>query len=413
MGTVPSVERAIQDIGDEENSDDETQRSLSPPIAHPFGVAGSSRSISQEKSPQIEESCFFARRSECRSTEESRDPLEVIHRALQLQKGCFLPHHLESQTSGTKQEREEREQMDERTLEEDEEAKEQELSVCHAACCSSDAAGETNRDRDGIQTEVRCNAREGRKGGDDEAEDGGGGGGDVVGVMEEDEEGWRWRKYGRKRVPGRSSSADAEGAPARGELRHYYRCAVEGCPARRQVETRGTQVVLRRLQGQHNHAGASSRRAQVQTQAQLRTLVARLQGVGEARLEVRLAEGLDAGPDGWRWRKYGQKRLQVHAGRQRAYYRCAELNCPAKKHFVPLEEPSGALLLLYQGLHTHPPPPASDSDAATVCSSPVQQQQQQQQQVKRRRLSSSTSPGPPPPPGNPPSFLHGNSIISQ
>jgi hypothetical protein len=178
---------------------------------------------------------------------------------------------LESQTSGTKQEREEREQMDERTLEEDEEAKERELSVCHAACCSSDAAGETNRDRDGIQTEVRCNAREGRKGGDDEAEDGGGGGGggDVVGVMEEDEEGWRWRKYGRKRVPGRSSSADAEGAPARGELRHYYRCAVEGCPARRQVETRGTQVVLRRLQGQHNHAGASSRRAQVQTQAQL------------------------------------------------------------------------------------------------------------------------------------------------
>eukprot|EP00951_Prasinocladus_malaysianus_P015723 scaffold121149_cov24-Prasinocladus_malaysianus.AAC.1 len=56
-------------------------------------------------------------------------------------------------------------------------------------------------------------------------------------------DGYKWRKYGEKRVK---------------ELDHprsYYRCTVPGCPARKTVEisSTGTNGVLERYKDDHNH----------------------------------------------------------------------------------------------------------------------------------------------------------------
>lgn len=64
-------------------------------------------------------------------------------------------------------------------------------------------------------------------------------------------------------------------------------------------------------------------------------------------------------PDGYNWRKYGQKQVKSPTG-SRSYYRCTHSNCCAKK--VECCDHSGHVIeIVYKSEHSHDPPQKTNS----------------------------------------------------
>ncbi|KAK4338617.1 hypothetical protein RND71_043104 [Anisodus tanguticus] len=61
------------------------------------------------------------------------------------------------------------------------------------------------------------------------------------------DDGYKWRKYGKKMVKNSPNS------------RNYYRCSVEGCPVKKRVERdkEDSRYVITTYEGVHNHQGPS------------------------------------------------------------------------------------------------------------------------------------------------------------
>ncbi|KAI3990652.1 hypothetical protein MKX01_022952 [Papaver californicum] len=60
-------------------------------------------------------------------------------------------------------------------------------------------------------------------------------------------------------------------------------------------------------------------------------------------------------PDGYNWRKYGQKQVKSSES-NRSYYRCTCVNCHAKKKVERCDHSSRLVEIIYKGRHNHDPP---------------------------------------------------------
>ncbi|TKY62389.1 WRKY transcription factor 21 [Spatholobus suberectus] len=71
----------------------------------------------------------------------------------------------------------------------------------------------------------------------------------------------------------------------------------------------------------------------------------------------------DIPPDGYSWRKYGQKAIKG-SPHPMGYYKCSSMRgCPARKHVERcLEEPS-MLIVTYEGDQNHPKLPTQSANA--------------------------------------------------
>ncbi|XP_054796253.1 probable WRKY transcription factor 43 [Prosopis cineraria] len=57
--------------------------------------------------------------------------------------------------------------------------------------------------------------------------------------------------------------------------------------------------------------------------------------------------------DGYKWRKYGKKRVK-NSPNPRNYYRCSVEGCPVKKRVERDKDDSRYVITTYEGVHTHP-----------------------------------------------------------
>ncbi|GER38908.1 WRKY DNA binding protein [Striga asiatica] len=56
--------------------------------------------------------------------------------------------------------------------------------------------------------------------------------------------------------------------------------------------------------------------------------------------------------DGYRWRKYGQKKVKSN-NFPRSYYKCTHQGCNVKKQVQRLSRDEGVVVTTYEGTHTH------------------------------------------------------------
>ncbi|XP_020574971.1 probable WRKY transcription factor 43 isoform X2 [Phalaenopsis equestris] len=56
--------------------------------------------------------------------------------------------------------------------------------------------------------------------------------------------------------------------------------------------------------------------------------------------------------DGYRWRKYGQKKVKNCSFP--SYYRCSQLTCSVKKQVQRLSSDAAVVVTTYEGVHNHP-----------------------------------------------------------
>lgn len=159
-------------------------------------------------------------------------------------------------------------------------------------------------------------------------------------------DGYRWRKYGQKAVPG-----------APGQTRNYYKCMQQGCAAKKVVLRGADGAVLETaFRGEHGHASAQPSAAEQRISAADQSAFRSTVGEGVlrgGRLVVQSRVGaVDAMDDGFSWRKYGQKKIGGNA-HPKSYYRCTAPGCCAKKS---VERAGDDAIVVYEGSHTHPAP---------------------------------------------------------
>ncbi|KAK6155374.1 hypothetical protein DH2020_009622 [Rehmannia glutinosa] len=82
--------------------------------------------------------------------------------------------------------------------------------------------------------------------------------------------------------------------------------------------------------------------------------------VREPRIAFQTRSQVDILDDGYRWRKYGQKKVKNN-NFPRSYYRCTYQGCNVKKQVQRLSRDEGIVVTTYQGTHTHPVEKPSDN----------------------------------------------------
>ncbi|KGN58716.1 hypothetical protein Csa_002693 [Cucumis sativus] len=213
-------------------------------------------------------------------------------------------------------------------------------------------------------------------------------------------DGYNWRKYGQKQVKGSENP------------RSYYKCTFPSCPTKKKVERsldgQITEIVYK---GTHNHAKPQPTRRSsnsgVYDPSAAETGVLqedcsvsvgeeefepnspfsnsiednenepeakRWKGenenegycgggsrtVKEPRIVVQTTSEIDILPDGYRWRKYGQKVVKGNPN-PRSYYKCTSLGCPVRKHIERAANDMRAVITTYEGKHNHEVPAARGS----------------------------------------------------
>ncbi|CAI9098840.1 OLC1v1035560C1 [Oldenlandia corymbosa var. corymbosa] len=74
-------------------------------------------------------------------------------------------------------------------------------------------------------------------------------------------------------------------------------------------------------------------------------------------------------PDGYNWRKYGQKQVKSPLG-SRSYYRCTHADCYAKK--IECSDQSNRVMeIVYKSHHSHDPPQKVNSSRGSKLASPI------------------------------------------
>ncbi|XP_057960172.1 probable WRKY transcription factor 4 [Malania oleifera] len=77
--------------------------------------------------------------------------------------------------------------------------------------------------------------------------------------------------------------------------------------------------------------------------------------VKEPKVVVHAAGDVGVSSDGYRWRKYGQKKVKGNPY-PRSYYRCTSAGCPVRKHVERAAEDTAAIIITYEGKHDHDMP---------------------------------------------------------
>ncbi|CAM0954964.1 unnamed protein product [Alopecurus aequalis] len=183
-----------------------------------------------------------------------------------------------------------------------------------------------------------------------------------------------WRKYGQKQI---SDSPNP---------RAYYKCSsVWGCPARKYVErcVDDPLMLIVTYEGEHNHTRMSSlsmdgSAASLDAKSSSLHLIGepamsdpvnakhaprtRCSGHGEDGNGKCAATGsrtfrakrlIKVLPDGYSWRKYGQKPIKG-SPHPRGYYKCSSVRgCPARKHVERYLDDPSMPIVTYKGEHNH------------------------------------------------------------
>ncbi|MQL94232.1 hypothetical protein Taro_026884 [Colocasia esculenta] len=82
----------------------------------------------------------------------------------------------------------------------------------------------------------------------------------------------------------------------------------------------------------------------------------------EVRFAFRTKTDLEMLDDGYKWRKYGKKKVK-NSPNPRNYYRCSSVGCKVKKRVERSSEDSNYLLTTYDGIHNHHAPSLAGIDA--------------------------------------------------
>ncbi|URD77343.1 hypothetical protein MUK42_05885 [Musa troglodytarum] len=82
--------------------------------------------------------------------------------------------------------------------------------------------------------------------------------------------------------------------------------------------------------------------------------------VREPRVVVQTMSEIDILDDGYRWRKYGQKVVKGNPN-PRSYYKCTTVGCPVRKHVERACHDLRAVIITYEGKHSHDVPAACGS----------------------------------------------------
>lgn len=70
---------------------------------------------------------------------------------------------------------------------------------------------------------------------------------------------------------------------------------------------------------------------------------------------VTLETPTEAIDDGWRWRKYGEKKVHGRTHR-RSYFKCSNGKCPARRHVERSTDDGANIVVTYEHAHDHPSP---------------------------------------------------------
>ncbi|PWA39839.1 DNA-binding WRKY [Artemisia annua] len=82
--------------------------------------------------------------------------------------------------------------------------------------------------------------------------------------------------------------------------------------------------------------------------------------IREPRLVVETMSEVDIMDDGYRWRKYGQKVVRCNPN-PRSYYKCISAECPVRKHVERASHDPKSVITTYEGKHNHDLPAARSS----------------------------------------------------
>nr|GEW10191.1 probable WRKY transcription factor 51 [Tanacetum cinerariifolium] len=84
----------------------------------------------------------------------------------------------------------------------------------------------------------------------------------------------------------------------------------------------------------------------------------------DTKVGFRIQTTLEVLDDGYRWRKYGKKKIKCTPN-PRNYYRCSTIGCKVKKRVERDRDDSSYMLATYIGLHNHEVPSTTASSSST------------------------------------------------
>ncbi|XP_074319144.1 putative WRKY transcription factor 4 [Silene latifolia] len=200
-----------------------------------------------------------------------------------------------------------------------------------------------------------------------------------VNVDKPQDDGYKWRKYGQKKVKGSEYP------------RSYYRCTTANCPVKKKVERSYeghiTEIIYK---GQHAHeppqhgrrsgnkdvvgrendhhqatcmmlngpssdSEESGDNYQVEDEDNDEPKPQQQRTMTEPKIVVQTRSEVDLLDDGYRWRKYGQKVVKGNPN-PRSYYKCTTVGCKVRKHVERASTDHRAVITTYEGKHNHEVP---------------------------------------------------------